>query len=71
MSVRNGCGLSVNQFAYDRHTHLTAVTQGSDAATLRFYEGDRLSNTVQGQTRTQYQSDGVTPLGQQQLGDSA
>ncbi|MFH7345507.1 RHS repeat-associated core domain-containing protein [Pseudomonas syringae pv. tagetis] len=71
MSVRNGSGLSVNQFAYDGHNHLTAVTQGSDAATLRFYEGDRLSNTVQGQTRTQYLSDGDTPLGQQQLGDSA
>ncbi|MFA1029387.1 YD repeat-containing protein [Pseudomonas syringae pv. helianthi] len=71
MSVRNGSGLSVNQFAYDGHNHLTAVTQGSDDATLRFYEGDRLSNTVQGQTRTQYLSDGDTPLGQQQVGDSA
>ncbi|WP_162491671.1 RHS repeat-associated core domain-containing protein, partial [Pseudomonas caricapapayae] len=71
MGVRNGSGLSVNQFAYDGHNHLTAVTQGSDDATLRFYEGDRLSNTVQAQTRTQYLSDGDTPLGQQQVGDSA
>ncbi|KPZ28395.1 YD repeat-containing protein [Pseudomonas coronafaciens pv. zizaniae] len=71
MSVRNSSGLSVNRYDYDGHNHLTTVTQGSDAATLRFYEGDRLSNTVQGQARTHYLSDGDTPLGQQQVGDTA
>jgi len=36
---------------------------------LRFYEGDRLSNTVQGDTKIQYLYDGDTPLGQQQVDD--
>ncbi|MDU8502859.1 RHS repeat-associated core domain-containing protein [Pseudomonas syringae] len=66
-----GNGLSVNQYDYDGHDHLTAVTQGGEATTLRFYEGDRLSNTVQGPVMTQYLNDGDSPLGQQRVGDTA
>ncbi|POP98845.1 hypothetical protein CXB40_26385, partial [Pseudomonas syringae pv. avii] len=69
--VMAGNGLSVNQYDYDGHDHLTATTQGGEAATLRFYEGDRLSNTVQGPVMTQYLNDGDSPLGQQRVGDTA
>jgi len=71
LGVETASGDSVSRYRYDGHNHLVTVKQGSNPETARFYQGDRLSNTVQEQIRIQYLYDGDTPLGQQQVGDDA
>ncbi|MGV8864271.1 MAG: RHS repeat-associated core domain-containing protein, partial [Pseudomonas sp.] len=69
LNVETASGDPTRQYRYDGHNHLVSTTQGAAVETLRFYEGDRLSNTVQGSTKIQYLYDGDTPLGQQQVDD--
>ncbi|WP_201188770.1 RHS repeat domain-containing protein [Pseudomonas fluorescens] len=57
---------TVTAYRYDSHNHLIGVKPSGEAETLRFYEDDRLSNTVQGDTHTQYLYHEGRPLGQQQ-----
>jgi len=69
LNVETASGNPASQYRYDGHNHLVSTQQGAAVETLRFYEGDRLSNTVQGSTKIQYLYDGDTPLGQQQVDD--
>ncbi|WP_448144969.1 RHS repeat-associated core domain-containing protein [Pseudomonas silesiensis] len=64
LSVTNA-GQSVSQYRYDAHNHLLGVTQGG-TETLRFYQGDRLSRTEQGEEKIHYLYHDDQPLGQQQ-----
>jgi RHS repeat-associated protein len=68
LSVDEPDGSSLLRYRYDAHDHLRGVTQGSGPETLRFYEGDRLRTTVQGERCQSYAYDLDTPLGQQQYG---
>jgi RHS repeat-associated protein len=69
IDVSNPHTRAVTQYRYDGHNHLFAVTRPGQAETLRFYQNDRLSSTVQDGTHIQYLYDGDQPLGQQQAGD--
>lgn len=60
----------LGQYRYDGHDHLVASREGTQAETLRFYQDNRLSHTVQGDTQTYFLDHQDHPLGQQQLGDS-
>jgi RHS repeat-associated protein len=62
---------AVTSYRYDSHNHLFGVTQPGQIETLRFYQNDRLSSTVQDGTHIQYLYDQGRPLGQQQVGDAA
>lgn len=68
LSVEAPDGSSLLRYRYDAHDHLRGVTQGSGLETLRFYEGDRLRNTLQGELHHSYAYDAETPLGQQRYG---
>jgi RHS repeat-associated protein len=59
----------LSQYRYDGHNHLLGVTENGESETLRFYQGYKLSYTVQDSTRTDYLFNDDQPLGQQQLDD--
>ncbi|WP_449124185.1 RHS repeat-associated core domain-containing protein [Pseudomonas viridiflava] len=67
LSVHSDSGDTLSQFHYDGHNHLVGVVEGSQPAALRFYAGNRLSATIQDQTKVQYLYGGDIPLGQQQV----
>ncbi|MEG5263578.1 RHS repeat-associated core domain-containing protein [Pseudomonas sp. JDS28PS106] len=54
---------------YDGHDNLLAVRNGNANESLRFYQGYKLSRTVQDQVLTQCLHIGDTPVGQQQPAD--
>lgn len=62
-------GKVVSQYRYDAHNHLLGVTRGVGEETLRFYQGDRLSRTEQGDTSIHFLYSGSQPLGQQTQGE--
>ncbi|MCW8275003.1 RHS repeat-associated core domain-containing protein [Pseudomonas sp. PCH199] len=61
---------TVTAYRYDGHNHLFGVLRAGEAETLRFYQNDRLSNTVKGNTHRQYLYNQDQPLAQQQSGDA-
>ncbi|WP_434681193.1 RHS repeat-associated core domain-containing protein [Pseudomonas sp. R1-18] len=72
IEVRNAANdASVMTCRYDGHDDLMAVRNGVESETLRFYQGYRLSRTVQDDVLTQSLHQGDTPVGQQQPGDEA
>ncbi|MHC8305644.1 RHS repeat-associated core domain-containing protein [Pseudomonas sp. PB3P13] len=71
MRVTDTSGKDVSQYRYDAHNHLLGVTRGTQVETLRFYQGDRLSRTEQGDQKIDYLYLGDQPLGQQEQGDPA
>jgi RHS repeat-associated protein len=60
----------ITRYRYDGHNHLFGVTNSGQSETLRFYQNERLSNTVQDGRHTQYLYNQEQPLGQQQPGDA-
>ena len=68
MQVDDRNGQVLCQYHYDAHNQLCGETRGGAGQMLRFYQGDRLGCTVQGQSRVSYLHEGDRPLGQQQLG---
>ncbi|WP_248804642.1 RHS repeat-associated core domain-containing protein, partial [Pseudomonas sp. MWU13-2100] len=64
-------GTGKSEYRYDGHNHLVSDTQGTSPETLHFYQGSRLSNTVQGDIKIQYLYGQNHPLGQQQSGDNS
>ncbi|AHF68159.1 RHS repeat-associated core domain-containing protein [Pseudomonas cichorii] len=64
-------GTAAAQYRYDSHNQLVGVSQGSQIEALRFYQGERLSSSIQGNETTCYLYGDNQPLGQQTLGDGA
>lgn len=58
-------------YDYDAHDHLVAVKPQGEPELLRFYEGTRLSDTMQNGKHTQLLNDRGHPLGQQTPGDAS
>jgi RHS repeat-associated protein len=59
------------EYGYDSHDHLVTSQYETGSATLRFYQGQQLSCTVQDDQQTRYCYLGDQPLGQQQAGDAS
>jgi len=68
MCVTAADGSLVSQYRYDAHNHLLGVTRGTQAETMRFYEGQRLSRTEQNGKHIHYLYGNQQPLGQQEQG---
>ncbi|MHA6196309.1 RHS repeat-associated core domain-containing protein [Pseudomonas wadenswilerensis] len=68
LRVESPGGEVLTRYHYDAHNQLCGETHDSAEPTLRFYQGQRLGCTVQGQTRVSYLHEGDRPLGQQQAG---
>jgi RHS repeat-associated protein len=68
--VKAADGTVLASYRYDAHDQLFGASQGG-AETLRFYEGDRLSCSIQGSQRLSYLYNGDEPLGQQEVADDA
>ncbi|WP_306218744.1 RHS repeat domain-containing protein, partial [Pseudomonas sp. Pse1] len=70
VAVSDRHGVALTDYRYDPHNHLFGVKNTGQNETLRFYQNDRLSDTVQGPTHTQYLASLRQPLGQQQPDDA-
>ncbi|MDI2595510.1 hypothetical protein POF45_29405 [Pseudomonas sp. 681] len=71
LGVSDATGEPVSNYRYDGHDHLLAVKPQGKSETLRFYQGDRLSDTLQDGQHTQLLYRGNHPLGQQTPGDDS
>ncbi|QCY12720.1 RHS repeat-associated core domain-containing protein [Pseudomonas sp. MPC6] len=69
LDVSPALGVAETTYRYDSHNHLFGVTRSGEE-TLRFYQNDRLSNTVTGDIHRQYLYNQDHPLAQQQSGDA-
>jgi RHS repeat-associated protein len=69
--VESSQGQTVGHYRYDSHDHLITSQSGNQSETLRFYQDDRLINTVQDDQQTQFLYYGDQPLGQQQPGNTS
>lgn len=65
LDVSNGRTQDSTTYRYDTHNHLFGVTEPGQPETLRFYQNNRLSNTVQDNSHTQFLHLQDQPLGQQ------
>jgi RHS repeat-associated protein len=71
LSVKDTQDKPVSYYLYDSHDHLINSQQGTQSETLRFYEGEQLSNIVQDDKQTQFLYHSDQPLGQQLAADSS
>jgi RHS repeat-associated protein len=71
MGVDAADGQPGSAYRYDSHDHLLAVKPEGEFETLRFYQGDRLSDTIQDGQHTQLLYHRDQPLGQQTPGDDS
>ncbi|MDQ0127226.1 RHS repeat-associated protein, partial [Pseudomonas lini] len=69
LDVSPALGVAIATCRYDSHNHLFGVTHLGEE-TLRFYQNDRLSNTVKGDIHRQYLYNKDQPLARQQSGDA-
>ncbi|PBQ20123.1 sugar-binding protein [Pseudomonas congelans] len=65
LGVLDTAGRSLSEYRYDSHDHLVTSRHGSDSETLRFYQDQQLSCSVQDDRRTHYLYLGEQSLGQQ------
>jgi RHS repeat-associated protein len=70
IAVSNPHGRVVTDYRYDPHNHLFGVKNSGQSEMLRFYQNERLSDTMQDGTHTQYLYSQGYPLAQQQPDDS-
>lgn len=59
----------IGRYRYDAHNQLITTQVGEQPETLRFYEGNRLSLSVQEGISTHFLTISGQPIGQQQAGD--
>ena len=69
LNVATPVGQSVTSYRYDAHDQLQAVTPEDDTQTLRFYQGTRVTDTLQDDRHVQFLYHQGQPLGQQTPGD--
>ncbi|WP_223113802.1 RHS repeat-associated core domain-containing protein [Pseudomonas syringae] len=60
----------ISEYRYDGHDHLVTTRNDGETEVLRFYEGQRLSSSVQDDQRTQHLHLDEQPLAQQRVGDT-
>ncbi|AVB20919.1 sugar-binding protein [Pseudomonas avellanae] len=65
LGVLDTAGRSLSEYRYDSHDHLVTSRYGSDSETLRFYQDQQLSSSVQNDRRTHYLYLDEQSLGQQ------
>ena len=71
LGVATAQGQPVSSYRYDGHNHLLAVKREGDVETLRFYEGNQLSDTMHQGQHTQLLHARGQALGQQVPGDDS
>jgi RHS repeat-associated protein len=71
VGVKNPAGQTVSSYRYDGHAHLVTSQHGTASQTLRFYQDEQLSVTVQDDRQTQLLYHFDQPLGQQVASDSS
>ncbi len=65
LNVLDTDGQSLSEYRYDSHDHLVALRHRHESETLRFYQDQQLSSSVQDDRRTHYLYLGEQSLGQQ------
>ncbi|MBZ9783822.1 RHS repeat-associated core domain-containing protein [Pseudomonas sp. REP124] len=71
MGVSTAAGQPITSYDYDAHDILVATKNEDQPETLRFYSGDRLSDTIHNGQHTQLLHLDSQPLGQQSPGDGS
>jgi RHS repeat-associated protein len=71
LNVESSAGQTVSRYRYDGHDHLITSQHGNASETLRFYQEEQLSLTVQDDRHTQLLYHFDQPLGQQVATDQS